>query len=165
MIVPFEFSIRPSMGNAHATMTSFNRVGVFWTSPCPSLMEDVLRGEWGFDGFAITDMAASNAKSFMTFVDGINNGSDCYDGPGSKTALDEYKTSARFANKMREASHRILYVTVNNCAVMNGVSSTDKIVKQTSWWEMTVIGLVSLSGLFALASVSFLTLSYVFKKK
>ena len=165
MLVPFEFSFRPSMGNAHATMTSFNRVGVFWTSACPSLMEDVLRGEWGFDGFAITDMAASNAKSFMTFVDGINNGSDCYDGPGSKTALDEYKTSARFANKMREASHRILYVTVNNCAVMNGVSSTDKIVKQTSWWEMTVIGLVSLSGLFALASVSFLTLSYVFKKK
>ena len=165
MLVPFEYSFRPSMGNAHATMTSFNRIGVFWTSACSSLMEDVLRDEWGFDGFAITDMAASNAKSFMTFVDGINNGSDCYDGPGSKTALDEYRSSARFANKMREACHRILYVTVNDCAVMNGVSSTDKIVKQASWWEITVIGLIAISGALAACSITLLTLSYIKGKK
>ena len=101
----------------------------------------------------------------MTFVDGISNGSDCYDGSGSRTALDDYKTSPKFANKMREACHRILYVTVNNSAIMNGVSSTDKIVKQTSWWEGTVIALVTISSVLSLASIGLLTASYILKKK
>lgn len=141
VLLPFEYSFRPDMGNAHATMTSFNRIGCLWTSASSALMENVLRDEWGFDGFAITDMASSNAKTFMTYVDGIANGTSLYDGAGSEKALDDYRGNVFFANKMREACHRILYVTANFSAAMNGISASDEIVPIVTWWQATIIGL------------------------
>ncbi|MBR1813563.1 MAG: glycoside hydrolase family 3 C-terminal domain-containing protein [Lachnospiraceae bacterium] len=156
---PFEYAVRPDMGNAHAMMTSFNRIGCVWTSASHALMEDALRGEWGFDGFAITDMASANAQTFMVFDDGIANGTDCFDGAGSENALNAYKGSAMFANKMRESAHRILYVTANYSAAMNGIRSSDRIVKVLTWWQVAInvaVGvtalLTALSGLMYVAS-------------
>ena len=160
ILLPFEYSFRPSVGNAHATMTSFNRIGCLWTSASSNLMENVLRGEWAFDGFSITDMAASNAQSFMTFVDGIMNGTDCYDGPGSRNALDDYRSSPTFANKMREAAHRIMYVTANYSAALNGLAATDKVVTIATWWEITLIVLTSVFAVITAACAVMLGLSY-----
>lgn len=165
VLLPFEYSFRPDMGNAHATMTSFNRIGCLWTSASSALMENVLRGEWGFDGFAITDMASGNAQSFMTFVDGIANGTDLYDGAGSKTALDDYKRSAMFANKMRKSAHRILYVTVNNSAIMNGISSGDRIVHILTWWQIMLLSIVIVFSVLTAAAVVMTGVSYYKKIK
>lgn len=165
VLLPFEYSFRPDMGNAHATMTSFNRIGCLWTSASSALMENVLRGEWGFDGFAITDMASGNAQSFMTFVDGIANGTDLYDGAGSKTALDDYKRSAMFANKMRKSAHRILYVTVNNSAIMNGISSGDRIVPILTWWQVLLFATVIVFSVLTAAAVVMTGVSYYKKIK
>jgi len=163
VLLPFEYSFRPDMADAHATMTSFNRIGCIWTSASANLMENVLRDEFGFDGFAITDMASGNAQSFMTFVDGIANGTNLYDGSGSKTALDDYKSSAMFANKMRESTHRILYATVNFSAAMNGISSSDKIVPIMTWWQVVV--LVMLIAAIALTAGSAVMYGISYYKK
>lgn len=160
VLLPFEYAFRPSIGNAHATMTSFNRVGCIWTSASSALMERVLRDEWAFDGFSVTDMAASNAQSFMTFVDGIANGTNCYDGPGSEAALNDYRQSAMFAGKMRESAHRILYVTANYSAITNGISSSDRIVTVMTWWEIVVLVLVIAAAALAAASGAMLAVSY-----
>ncbi len=152
-LLPFEYSMRPSMGNAHATMTSFNRAGCVWTSASSELMLNVIRGEWAFDGFAITDMASSNGAVYMTFYDGIMNGTDLYDGSGSGTALDNYKDSARFANRMRDASHRILYIVCNYSAAMNGISLTSQIVTITPWWQIVVYALQAVGGILTLVSI------------
>ena len=165
VLLPFEYSFRPDMGNAHATMTSFNRIGCLWTSASSALMEDVLRDEWGFDGFAITDMASSNAKTFMTYVDGIANGTSLYDGAGSEKALDDYRNNAFFANKMREACHRILYVTANYSAAMNGISASDQIVRITTWWEATIIGLRVGFGILTGATLVLLGVAALVKRK
>ena len=164
-LLPFEYSFKPTMGNAHATMTSFNRIGNIWTSASSELMENVLRDEWGFDGFAITDMASSNAQTFMTFVDGIANGTNLYDGPGSTDALDEYKGSAMFANKMRESTHRILYVIANYSAAMNGIAPGDKILPIMTWWEITVVSIVVVFAVFTAASLAMYVVSVIKGKK
>ena len=163
VLLPFEYSFRPTMGNAHATMTSFNRIGCIWTSASSSLMETVLRDEWGFDGLAITDMASANAQTFMTFVDGIAAGTNLYDGSGSENALDAYKSSAMFANKMRESSHRILYVTTNFSAKMNGISTSDRVVKVMTWWQIAV--LVALIAFIVLTAGSACMLAVGYGKK
>lgn len=138
---PWEYAVKPSRGNAHAVMSSFNRAGCLWTSASTELMENILRGEWGFDGYVITDMASSNAALFMTYLDGFMNGTDLFLGAGSETALDAYKNSPTFANKIRESVHRILYVIGNYSAAMNGVSSSLEIKTVTPWWKLTLYGL------------------------
>lgn len=165
VLFPFEVSFNPNMGNAHATMTSFNRIGCIWTSASNALMENVLRNEWGFDGFAITDMASGNAQSFMTFVDGIVNGTDCYDGTGTRNSLDDYQDSAMFANKMREASHRILYVTVNYSAIMNGISSSDRIVSILTWWQIAIIVLLVVFAVATALCAFMYVRNYISRKK
>lgn len=165
ILLPFEYSFDPSKGNAHATMTSFNRLGCLWTSATSNLMEKVLRDEWGFDGFAITDMASGNAQSFMTFPDGIANGTNLYDGSGSETALDDYKNSPMFANKMRESAHKIMYITVNYSAAMNGISSADRIVTILTWWQVLLLVIDIAIGVLTAASVVLLGFSYYKKLK
>ncbi|MCD8040353.1 MAG: glycoside hydrolase family 3 C-terminal domain-containing protein [Clostridia bacterium] len=165
-LLPFEYSMRPSMGNAHATMTSFNRAGCTWTSASSELMLNVIRDEWDFDGFAITDASSGNGAYYMTYYDGIMNGTNLYDGTGTSTSLDKYKSSARFANMMRESCHRILYVVCNYSAAMNGISSNTKIVAVTPWWQtlLTVLEGVSIALIVGSAAVYATALVFEYKK-
>lgn len=149
---PWEYAVKPSRGNAHAVMSSFNRAGALWTSASTALVQNILRGEWGFDGYIITDMASSNAALFMTYVDGFMNGTDLYLGAGSETALDAYRDSPTFASMIRESAHRLLYAIGNFSAAMNGVSSSLRIVPITPWWGVTLRVLTGLVAVMLVVS-------------
>ena len=77
MLRPFEYAVRPSMGNAHAVMSAFIRIGATWVSAHEGLITQILRNEWGFDGFVITDYAGGGLQ-YMTLLDGIMAGTDCW---------------------------------------------------------------------------------------
>lgn len=119
-LMPFEYALssKEGMGNAHAVMSAMNRVGATWVGASDELLNGIMRSEWGFDGYCITDMAASNTAYIMTYQDGIPGGTDLFLGSGSRTALDAYKSNATFAQAMREACHRILYVISNYSAAV-----------------------------------------------
>ncbi len=152
-LLPFEYAMRPSMGGAIGAMSSFNRAGTLWTGASRALQMTVSREEWNYQGYFITDMASSNGALFMTYDDGIFNGTDLFLGSGSKTALKEWKNSVAFKNRVREATHRVLYVTVNYNAAMNGVTPNKRYVSIMPWWQVTlivaivVVGVAALSGL------------------
>ncbi len=152
-LLPFEYAMRPSMGGAIGAMSSFNRAGTLWTGASRALQMTVSREEWNYQGYFITDMASSNGALFMTYDDGIFNGTDLFLGSGSKTALKEWKNSVAFKNRVREATHRVLYVTVNYSAAMNGVTPNKRYVSIMPWWQVAlivaivVVGVAALSGL------------------
>lgn len=50
---PFEISVKE--GKASGIMTAYNRLGNQWCGGSKALLIDLLRTEWGFDGFVITD--------------------------------------------------------------------------------------------------------------
>lgn len=50
---PFEITVKD--GNAKGIMSAYNRIGTEWCGGSKTLITDLLREEWGFDGFAITD--------------------------------------------------------------------------------------------------------------
>ena len=50
---PFEISVKE--GKANGIMTAYNRIGNQWCGGSKALVTDLLRNEWGFDGFVITD--------------------------------------------------------------------------------------------------------------
>ncbi len=50
---PFEMAVRE--GGSLGVMTSYNRVNGRWCTERPDLLRDILRTEWGFEGFVVTD--------------------------------------------------------------------------------------------------------------
>jgi beta-glucosidase len=52
-LAPFEAAVRE--GGALGVMTSYNRVNGRWCTEQPELLAAVLREEWGFEGFVVTD--------------------------------------------------------------------------------------------------------------
>ena len=162
MLKPYEMALRPSIGNGHAIMISFNRAGCIWTSASSNLMININRDEFGFDGYSLTDMAASNAGAYMLYNDGIYNGTDLFLGTGSESALKDYKNNPTFVNRVRDSAHRVLYVICNFSAAMNGISPSGRVVDVTPWWKATLIALIIV---FAVISVALYTLYFVFEHK
>ena len=50
---PFEMTVKD--GKATAVMSAFNYIGNEWAGANDSLLNKVLRDEWGFRGFVLTD--------------------------------------------------------------------------------------------------------------
>lgn len=157
---PFEMAMRPSIGNAHAIMTSFNRAGCIWTSASSELMINIVRNEWNFDGYSITDMADSFAY-YMTYDDGIMNGTDLYLGAGNEYALSDYAYSIPFRLRVREACHRVLYVIANYSAAMNGFSASSMVIQITPWWQVALYSVIGVSAGVTAVGAMLWILAYV----
>lgn len=54
----FEIAIRE--GKPQAVMTSYNRLSGVYTNENHHLLQDILRGEWGYQGMVVTDWGGSN---------------------------------------------------------------------------------------------------------
>ena len=52
-LLPFEIAVR--QGGALAIMTAYNRLNGRWLSEQPTMLLDLLRGEWGFQGLVMSD--------------------------------------------------------------------------------------------------------------
>lgn len=154
-LLPFEYAVAPSKGNAHGVMSSFNRAGCIWTSASSALMETILRGEFGFDGVVLTDMALGQ-NAYMSY-DSFVYGTDLFlDPSGAKTQFDSYASSTVFRQSVRQAIHRYLYTIVNFSAAMNGFSAASEIVPVMPWWQLLILVLQAVS-LFVGGAGSLLT--------
>ncbi len=143
-LLPFEYAVAPSKGNAHGVMSSFNRAGCIWTSASSALMETILRGEFGFDGVVLTDMALGQ-NAYMSY-DSFVYGTDLFlDPSGAKTQFDSYASSTVFRQSVRQAIHRYLYTIVNSSAAMNGFSAASEIVPVMPWWQLLILVLQAVS--------------------
>ena len=102
-----------------AVMTSFNRLGYTWTGGCYNLLTNVLRSEWGFNGFVITDNA--NTGLFMDAYQMIEAGGDAKltNEPASARWTFDQNNSAQY-HYARQAMHNVLYAVANS-KLMNGL--------------------------------------------
>ena len=124
---------------AQGVMTAFNRIGYTWTGGSYSLITGILRNEWAFNGFVITDNA--NTGEFMDGYQMIEAGAD-----GKLTY--GYKEYARFdfnENDVatyhygRKAMHRMLYTVVNSKA-MNGAMPGSIFVDTVPFTDKFILG-------------------------
>ncbi|MEY8392232.1 glycoside hydrolase family 3 N-terminal domain-containing protein [Lachnospiraceae bacterium 45-W7] len=63
---PFEIAVKE--GKAMGIMSSFNRIGTQWAGGSKALLTDLLRKEWGFNGFVVTDYYLNFGSSYMSPV-------------------------------------------------------------------------------------------------
>lgn len=162
MLRPFEYAVRPSMGNAHAVMSAFIRIGATWVSAHEGLITQILRNEWGFDGFVITDYAGGGLQ-YMTLLDGIMGGTDCWllNGEMSFAAFENDPT---VVSAMRGATKRILYTISNFCDIMNGMDNGTRVEQVIPWWQAIIYAMDAAFGALLLASVVMLGMSMKRKK-
>ncbi|MEO5841845.1 MAG: glycoside hydrolase family 3 C-terminal domain-containing protein [Acidimicrobiales bacterium] len=59
-LVPFEIAVRE--GGTLGIMTAYNRLNGTWCSEHHDLLQVILRDEWGFDGFVISDWFAAGSS-------------------------------------------------------------------------------------------------------
>ena len=114
---PFEIAIK--QGGAGAVMSSFNYIGNRWAGGTKELCQTVLRDEWGFQGFVLTDYFG--VYGYMSADQGVRNGTDCMlvNYP-TETSMVGSLTDGTISNDglqaMRTATHNILYTVVNSRA-------------------------------------------------
>lgn len=167
MLLPFEYALSSAegMGNAHAVMSAMNRAGCDWVGANTNLLVNIMRGEWAFDGYCITDMAASNTAYIMNYQDGISRGTDVFLGSGSKEALSAYKNDIAFCERMREASHRILYAVCNFSSAMNGITPETRVGAASWWWKDTIIAVDCIFGVLTAGAAAMYILCLVKRHK
>jgi beta-glucosidase len=101
-------------------MSSFNRIGTTWAGGNYNLISGVLRKEWGYNGFVLTDY---EVNSYMVTNQTLAAGGDAKLKTVDMSSL--FGTSYDLAENpayqgyAREAAHHILYTIVNSAA-MNG---------------------------------------------
>ena len=112
---PFEMSVKE--GGAQAVMSSFNYIGNTYAGADSALLQTVLRGEWGFKGFVLTDYFGG--YGYQNADQEVRAGNDSM---LATTKITNHITdkSATSVKAMRQATHNILYTAANSWQYANG---------------------------------------------
>lgn len=112
---PFEMSVKE--GGAQAAMSAFNYIGPVYAGANPALLNTVLRDEWGFRGFVLTDYFGG--YGYQNADQEIRNGNDAM---LATTSITNHVTdkSATSVKALRQATKNILYTTVNGWQYEDG---------------------------------------------
>ncbi len=121
------FEITAKQGNAHGVMTAFNRIGAIWAGGSKPLLTDVLRNEWGFKGFVITDAGIAGQGDHFDALQAVEAGNDLmlafiFDAPGNnqfESQLYDYLKQDRAGTltALRNAAHNISYYVLQTSKV------------------------------------------------
>lgn len=128
-------------GGCNGTMTAFNRIGPVYASACTGLINGILKEEWGFRGYIVTDMV--NPASYMTWKESIMAGTTCFDTVGPQSEWASYITDTTNALEgdadmlaaLRDACHNMLYGLAQT-NMMNVSNSRTTKIPVTNWWRM-----------------------------
>lgn len=123
-------------------MTSFNRIGFTWTGGCYPLIQNIVRGEWGFNGYIVTDF---DNGTYMDTLQMLRAGGDAklvffvmpaYDGTNFKVESNVDKATYHY---VKEAMHHVLYAAVNSSGV-NGVTK-GATVETFAYYKFILMGI------------------------
>ncbi len=145
---PFEICVKE--GGAKAVMTAFNHYGTTPAQASSAMLNDMLRGEWGFRGFALTDYYG--VYGYQDADRMVRNGNDCmlvaYD---TETNHMTDKESATAVQAMRQACKNIMYTVVNSRAY-----DPENLNTGLMGWQIAaiVIDVVLAAGILALEAAA-----------
>lgn len=139
---PFEMSVKE--GGAQAVMSSFNYIGNTYAGADSALLQTVLRGEWGFKGFVLTDYFGG--YGYQNADQEVRAGNDSM---LATTKITNHITdkSATSVKAMRQAAHNILYTAANSWQYANGEPKVATPIWKTAMyvaWGVTAVLVIGL---------------------
>ena len=160
------FELPIIQADAQCVMTAFNRLGAIWAGAYTELLTDWLRGEAGMSGFAVTDMYDG---TYMVKVNEIVAGNDLPDNFVGEdiSELKDYgpdgaKANPMVAQALRTSAKRVLNTVVNSRG-MDGISQYTRVVREATWWQLTLN--IAQWALGALTAAAFVLVVLDGKKK
>jgi beta-glucosidase len=168
------------VSGALGVMTSYNRIGLVASSANKGVQQDIIRGEWGFRGYAVTDIY----DDFDIYGAVLTSGATCYDTRGmagfyTNTTLDGGRFSdqvdgstinavvfagdANAQNAIKASVHKILYA-MSQSNLMNRYDASTHVVKLPVFWRTAYQNVEAASGAM-MAAFAFLYLVNKLRKK
>ena len=148
-------------------MTSFSKIGSVECTVSRGLMTNILKDEWGFQGYAVTDIY--DDTDLWTAV--LTSGVTCFDTrgmsgfygsttletcptfsqqvDGSTIGPDSVAGDATVQAAAKESAHNMLYAMAQS-NLMNRYNSTSHVEQQMTWWRGAYIAAIAVSGLLTL---------------
>ena len=135
-LLPFQMCVED--GNATGIMSSMNRVGGRWIGGHEGIMTNMLRGEWGYEGFVITDQTSFASFNYCDIREGLAAGNDIWLCTGQDMwQLSDEELTATVMTNARQAIHRYLYAVANSNA-MNGVDKDTVVKNVLAGWQIAL---------------------------
>lgn len=139
------FQMAFEQGESKGVMTSFNRIGLTYSSADEGLIAGLLRGEWGFQGIVTTDMVKSPV--YETWEESILAGTDVMlnsapvnvDGKAWESCQAKYiMKDKKMSEAVYQSVHHVLYA-FSDSIWLNGYS-TDSVIKRVyPFWEIDIL--------------------------
>jgi len=153
------FEAAVTEADAHGVMASMNRIGNTWTGGHVGLMTNVLRNEWGFEGFVITDQASYSVFAYEDLREGLAAGTDIWlNSDAELWKLGKADMNNTVITNMQKAAKNIVFA-ISRSNAMNGLSAGSKIVAITPWWKYPLYVLYVILTALALIPVVFSALN------
>ncbi len=167
---PFEIAVKE--GGANAVMSSFNRLGATWTGANHSLLNGVLRDEWGFRGVVLTDWSSGGGSMITT--QGILAGNDMWlNSTGTNVnPLDENNAAHMYCARLAVKNYVYTLCDTYNFYKNYDASAEESVFNATvgvkeksdvfAWW---IPILIAINVAYAAVVVWQVLRIFVFKKK
>lgn len=159
----FEGAIR--VGGTRGLMQGLHRIGMVYDPGHHGLNTEVLRNEWGFQGFAETDGTSGNTYRHH-FEESLSAGTSVYCLDTSKLstnaiikAINE-NDDGHILSELRRAVKDYHFALVNSCGV-NGLADNIQVIEITPWWQIVCYCIVgTFSVITLLCAAMFLKKKY-----
>ena len=154
---------------ALGVMTSYNRIGAVPPSANKGVMVDIMRNEWGFHGYNVTDFTGVALKASPK--ESLLYGTTAFCGFGGSMDYWNAETLGKDADMCAAIKQDIKYVlySLANSAAVNGTNNTTRRVQLMSTWRKLYKSLEgvfgALTGGLVVAYVVLEVLDVVKKKK
>ena len=145
-------TFRYAAEGARGTMTAYNRIGATASSANYGVQYAILREEWGFKGYSVTDFTGLNPIAAPK--ESVFAGTTAFCGFGSSTS---YWTEAALSGDadllkaMQNSMHYALYALSRSYA-MDLVNTHT--VSLMTWWRAMYISLITISSVLTAASAA-----------
>ena len=133
---------------ALGVMTSYNRIGALPSSGNKAVMQDIIRDEWGFKGYNVTDFTGVNIKASPK--ESILYGTTAFCGFGKPKGLeywdkDKIIESPMMCEALKKDIKYILY-SVCHSNILNNTDVTIETVQQTTSWRIMYKSMIGISA-------------------
>jgi len=129
-------------------MTAYNRVGVYTDNAHPTMLKNIIRGEWDFKGLMSEDFIMD--PSYVTLKEAVMNGvtMSCNTGESTMVAvsgyysywtLDNVKDDPDLTAALKQAMTWQAYALANSNA-LDGYASNTKLVTVRTWYDNALTG-------------------------
>ncbi len=157
----FRLALREGGDGRKAVMAGANRIGARWCGGSANLITGILRGEWGFNGFVMTDEITADLESYCDILEGLEAGTDVWQNTsGDRISLRGAQMTYGVRARFRAAAGRILQSLVYSNS-MNGMGEETRLKYSSAPWkywrlaiDVVLAILAALCLWFALAQLS-----------